>query len=80
MRGLARRSCAGVPDSSKELSVPAQCWLRLHPVLTVQDRVQEQRMDTGLGTLSKGPLDSLVKSIYTPTDRVENQLPCAQRV
>jgi hypothetical protein len=46
------------------------------PVLIVQDRVQEQRMDTGLDTLSKTSLDSLAKSIYTLMGRANNQLPC----
>jgi hypothetical protein len=48
--------------------VPAQCWLRLHPVLTVQDRVQEQIMAAGLGTQVKTSFDSLAKCIYTWSD------------
>ena len=48
--------------------MPAQRWLRLHPVLTVQDRVQEQIMDAGLGTQVKTSFDSLAKCIYTWSD------------
>jgi hypothetical protein len=46
------------------LAVLAQRRVWLHPVLTVQDRVQERIVDTGLGTLAKTPLDSLAESIY----------------
>lgn len=65
-------------DSSKELSVLAQRRLRLHPVVTVQDRVQEQIMDTGLGTLAKTSFDSLAKSIYTLSDERKDQFLYAQ--
>ena len=54
--------------SSKELSVLAQRRIWLRPVLPVQHRVQEQIMDTGLGTLAKTSFDSLAKSIYTLSD------------
>jgi len=63
---------------SKELSVPAQCRIWLHPVLTVQERVQEQIMDTGLGTLAKTSFDSLAKSIYTLSDEGKDQFLYAQ--
>ena len=53
--------------------MPAQRWLRLHPVLTVQDRVQEQIMDAGLGTLAKTSFDSPAKSIYTLSDEGKDQ-------
>jgi hypothetical protein len=36
--------------------------------VTVPDRVQEQIMDTGLGTLAKTSFGSLAKSIYTFSD------------
>jgi hypothetical protein len=68
-----RDDCAGVPDSLKELSVLAQWRLRLHPVRTVQDRVQEQLMDTGPGMLAKTTFDSLSKSIYTLSDEGKDQ-------
>ena len=51
-------------------------WLR--PVFTVQDRVQEQSMDTGLGTLAMTSFDSLAKSIYTLSDEGEDQFLYAQ--
>jgi len=56
----------------------AQRRLRLHPVVTVQDRVQEQIMDTGLGTLAKTSFDSLAKSIYTLSDERKDQFLYAQ--
>ena len=65
-------------DSSKELSVLAQRRLRLHPAVTVQDRVQEQVMDAGLGTLAKTSFDSLAKSIYTLSDEGKDQFLYAQ--
>jgi hypothetical protein len=65
-------------DSSKELSVPAQLRIWLYRVLTVQDRVQEQIMDTGLGTLAKTSLDNLAKSIYTLSDEGKDQFLYAQ--
>jgi hypothetical protein len=65
-------------DSSKELSVLAQRRLRLHPAVTVQDRVQEQVMDAGLCTLAKTSFDSLAKSIYTLSDERKDQLLYAQ--
>jgi hypothetical protein len=70
--------CAGIPDSSEELSVLARCRMWLHPVLTVQDRVQEQIMDTGLGTLAKTSFDSFAKSIYTPSNEGKDQFLYAQ--
>jgi hypothetical protein len=65
-------------DSSKALSVVAQRRLRLHPVVTVPDRVQEQAMDAGLGTLAKTSFDSLAKSIYTLSDEGKDQFLYAQ--
>ena len=65
-------------DSSKELSVLAQRRIWLHPVLTVQDRVQEQIMDAGLGTLAKTSFDSPAKSIYTLSDEGKDQFLYAQ--
>ena len=66
-------------DSSRELSVLVQRRLRLHPVVTVQDRVQEQVMDAGLGTLAKTSFDSLAKSTYTLPDEGKDQFLYAQR-
>jgi hypothetical protein len=65
-------------DSSKELSVLAQRRIWLHPVLAVRDRVQEQIMDTGLGTLAKTSFDSLAKSICSLSDEGEDQFLQAQ--
>jgi hypothetical protein len=45
--------------------MPAQRHIWLRPVLAMYDRVQEQSMDTGPGTLAKRSFDSLRKSIYT---------------
>jgi thiazole synthase ThiGH ThiG subunit len=59
--------------SWKKLSVLAQRRIWLHPVLTEQDRAQEQIMDTGLGTLAKTTFDSLAKSIYTWSDEGKDQ-------
>jgi hypothetical protein len=50
----------------------------LHLVLTVQDRVQEQIMETGLGALAKTSFDSLAKSIYTLLDEGEDRFLYAQ--
>jgi hypothetical protein len=44
-----------------------------HPGLTVQDRVQEQILATGLGTLAGTSLDSLAKSTYTLSDEGNDQ-------
>jgi hypothetical protein len=44
----------------------------------VQDRVQEQIMDTGLGTLAKTSFDSKAKSIYTLSDEGKDQFLYAQ--
>jgi hypothetical protein len=44
----------------------------------VQDRVQEQLMDTGLGKLAKTSFASLAKSIYTLSDERKDQFLCAQ--
>jgi hypothetical protein len=60
-----RVDCAGDSDSSPELWMPAQRHIWLRPVLAMYDRVQEQSMDTGPGTLAKRSFDSLRKSIYT---------------
>jgi hypothetical protein len=60
------------------LSVLAQRRIWLHPVLTVQNRVQEQIMDTGLGTLAKTSFDSLAKSTYTLPDEGKDQFLYAQ--
>ena len=65
-------------DSSEELSVLAQRRIWLHAVRTEQDRVQEQAMDAGLGTLAKTSFDSLAKSIYTLSDERKDQLLYAQ--
>jgi hypothetical protein len=64
---------AGVPYSPLVLAVLAQRRGWLHPVLTVQDRVQEQIVDTGLGTLAKTSFDSLAESIYTLSDEGNDQ-------
>ncbi len=65
-------------DSSKELSVLAQRRIWLHRVVTMPDRVQEQVMDAGLGTLAKTSFDSLAKSIYTLSDERKDQFLYAQ--
>jgi hypothetical protein len=58
--------------------VLAQRRIWLHLVLSVLDRVQEQIMDTGLGTLAKTSFDSLTKSIYTLPDEGKDQFLYAQ--
>ena len=65
-------------ESSKEHSVLAQRRIWLRPIPTVQDRVQEQIMDAGLGTLAKTSFDSLAKSIYTLSDERKDQFLYAQ--
>jgi hypothetical protein len=65
-------------DSWKELPVPAQRRIWLYRVLTVQDRVQEQITDTGLGTLAETSFDSLARTIYTMSDEGEDQFLYAQ--
>ena len=60
-------------DSSKELSVLALRRIWLYRVVTVQDRVQEQVMDAGLGALVEVSFDSLTKSIYTWSDEGKDQ-------
>jgi hypothetical protein len=51
----------------------------LHPVRTVQDRVQKQVKDAGLGTLAKTSFDSLANSIYTLSDEGKDRYLCVQR-
>jgi len=60
--------------------VLAQRRIWLFPVRTAQDRVQEQIIDTGLGTLAKASLDSLAKSIYTWSEEGQDQFFYAQRL
>jgi hypothetical protein len=64
-----RRKC-----SRRYRSVVSSC----HPVLTVQDRVQEQIMDTRPGTLAKTWFDSPAKRAYTLSDKGKDQFLVAQ--
>jgi hypothetical protein len=79
MSAPGRRQQRG-SDSSKELSVLALRRIWLYRVVTVQDRVQEQVMDAGLGTLAKTSFDSLAKSIYTSSDEGRSVLVRAMAV
>jgi hypothetical protein len=52
----------------------------LYRVVAVQDGVQEQVMDAGLGILVKTSFDSLAKSIYTSSDEGRSVLASAMAV